>query len=293
MKSLFDASSLVSGITDPPNAICLVRRWSRSIVGLSARSARAVVTASLILCMVGLDFGNLHAQQAPPTPPQHFQLSYADLDQLVAPIALYPDALVAQVLVAATYSPQIVEADRFVQRNVGLPPQELARLVDTQTWDPSVKALTAFPSVLSNLDRNLDWATKLGDAYYNQPQDVMSAVQTMRDRAHAAGTLRSTPQLNVVYQPGDVVIEPVVATAVYVPVYDPWVVFGAPIPVYPAYYYAPVVPVGGVAFVGGIGFSASVFIGPYNSYSWGYAHWGPNWYSTLSSTIGLHIPLTA
>jgi hypothetical protein len=93
--------------------------------------------------------------------------------------------------------------------------------VDAKNWDPSVKALTAFPSVLSNLDRNLEWTSKLGDAYYNQPQDVMSAVQTMRDRAYAAGTLRSTPQLNVVYQPGNVVIQPVVATAVYVPVYDP------------------------------------------------------------------------
>ena len=249
---------------------------SDSVFRFAVKSARMAIAASLIYCMVSLNVGDLYAQGAPP---QNVQHSYAELDQLVAPIALYPDALVAQILIAATYSPQVVEADRFVQHNAGLPPQDLARLVDAQRWDPSVKALTAFPSVLANLDRNLEWTTKLGDAYYNQPQDVMGAVQTMRDRAHAAGTLHSTPQVNVVYQPGNVVIEPVVPTAVYVPVYNPWIVFGAPVPVYPAYVYAPPVAVAGVAVVGGTGFSAAVFVGSYGSYSWGYANWAPNWYS--------------
>jgi hypothetical protein len=233
--------------------------------------------AALIYCIVSLNPAGLYAQN--PTPPRNVQVSFAELDQLVAPIALYPDALVAQILVAATYSPQVVEADRFVQHNAGLPPQEVARLADTQRWDPSVKALTAFPSVLANMDRNLEWTTKLGDAYYNQPQDVMGAVQTMRDRAHKSGALHSTPQVNVVYQPGTVVIQPVVPTVVYVPVYNPWIVFGAPVPVYPTYVYAPPVAVAGVAVYGGVGFSAAVFVGFYGSYSWGYAHWGPNWYS--------------
>ena len=122
-------------------------------------------------------------------------------------------------------------------------------MVDSQPWDPSVKALTAFPSVLANLNRNLDWTSRLGNAYYNQPQDVMNAVQAMRQRAYAAGTLRPTPQVAVVYQPQNIVIQPVNPAVVYVPIYNPWVVYGAPVPVYPAYYYVappPARPAGGV-----------------------------------------------
>src|ERR1700722_9217301 len=158
----------------------------------STFDSRTAIAASLIYCMISLTPGGLFAQNPPP--PRNAQLSVAELDQLGAPIALYPDALVAQILVATTYSPQVVEADRFLQHNADLPPQEVARLADTQKWDPSVKALTAFPSVLANLDRNLEWTTKLGDAYYNQPQDVMSAVQTMRDRAHKSGALHAAGQ---------------------------------------------------------------------------------------------------
>ncbi len=94
-------------------------------------------------------------------------------------------------------------------------------MVDEQPWDPSIKALTVFPSVLLNFDRKLDWTTKLGNAYYNQPQDVMSAIQTMRDRAYAAGTLKTTPQQTVLYQPSSIAIQPVNPPVVYVPVYNP------------------------------------------------------------------------
>lgn len=132
--------------------------------------ARTAIVTLLIFCMIPLGVPDLYAQDAPPPARSAYtQLDYAQMDQLIAPIALYPDALVAQILAAATYSPQIVEADRFVHRNAGVPPQELAQLANEQAWDPSVKALTAFPSVLSNLD----WTTQLGNAYYNQPQDVM------------------------------------------------------------------------------------------------------------------------
>src|SRR5579859_5841262 len=140
--------------------------------------------------------------------PQPTPETSRQLDQLVAPIALYPDSLVAQVLAAATYPSQVVDADRYVQSYRGVPPDQMAQMVDQQPWDPSVKALAAFPSVLSNMDRNLDWTTQLGNAYYNQPQDVMSAVQADRQQAYESGKLRSTPQLNVVYQPADIEIEP-------------------------------------------------------------------------------------
>lgn len=241
--------------------------------------ARAVVACSLICCLCLMETADTGAQAVPIARPQTFQLSYAQLDQLVAPIALYPDALVAQVLAAATYSTQIVEAARFVEQHYGAPPELLAHMVDSQPWDPSVKALTAFPSVLSNLDRNLDWTTRLGNAYYNQPQDVMGAVQRMRQRAYAAGTLRTSPQETVVYQPANIVIQPVNQAVVYVPVYNPWIVYGAPVPVYPAYYVPPPPPhsVAPLVATAAVAFAVGVAVGAFVHYGWGWGHWGCGW----------------
>jgi hypothetical protein len=168
------------------------------------------------------------AQSASETP--------ADLQQLVAPIALYPDALVAQILAASTYPTQIVQADRWLQGRVNLPPEQIAAAVDKESWDPSVKALTAFPSVLANLDQNLSWTTALGEAYFSQPQDVLDSVQVMRRRAEDAGSLSSTPQQTVVTQGPRIVIEPVQPDVCYLPVYDPWLVYGPPIVAYPGYF---------------------------------------------------------
>jgi hypothetical protein len=131
------------------------------------------------------------------TAPPYAQQSPEQLQRLVAPIALYPDSLVAQVLAAATFPEQVVEADRWVQANPDLKGDALGKAVDQQPWDPSVKALTAFPSVLGNMDKNLSWASSLGDAYFNQQSDVMDAVQVMRRRAQAAGDLKTTSQQNV------------------------------------------------------------------------------------------------
>ena len=116
-------------------------------------------------------------------PVQAAQQTPEQLQQLVAPIALYPDALVAQILAAATYPDQVVEADRWLQQHTDLQGQQLGQEVDKQPWDPSGKALVEFPSVLANMDKNLSWTSSLGDAYVNQQQDVMDAVQVMRDRA--------------------------------------------------------------------------------------------------------------
>ncbi|HEX4310306.1 MAG TPA: DUF3300 domain-containing protein [Acidobacteriaceae bacterium] len=207
-------------------------------------------------------------------PPQNWNaLSPDQLNQLVAPIALYPDSLVAQVLGASTYPTQIVEADRFVQSQAGAPPEQIAQMVNGQNWDPSVKALVAFPSVLANMDKNLEWTTNLGNAYYNQPQDVMNAVQGMRQQAYAAGHLQSTPQLDVQYSPGDIVIAPANPAVVYVPYYDPWVMYGF----HPYYaWYAPPPPVGWrVGF--GFGFGVGVAVGVWGGYGWGWGHWGFAW----------------
>ncbi|MHB1672937.1 MAG: DUF3300 domain-containing protein [Acidobacteriaceae bacterium] len=208
--------------------------------------------------------------------PQGQPLSPDELGQMVAPIALYPDALVAQILAASTYPTQVVEADRWVQAQGNVPPEQLAAGANAQNWDPSVKALVAFPSVLAQMDRNIQWMTDLGNAYYNQPDDVMSAVQTMRARAQAAGTLRNTPQQDVSDDGGNIVIVPANPEVVYVPVYNPWGVYGTPIGIYPGYYYGS--PAGVYFGAGlGIGFGIGIGIGMWSHWGWGWHNWGFNW----------------
>src|SRR5713226_10045955 len=130
-------------------------------------------------------------------PPQAAQQSPEQLEQLVAPIALYPDALIAQILAAATYPDQVVEAGRWIEQKKDLQGDQLAQEVDKQSWDPSVKALTQFPAVLANMNQNLAWTSELGDAYVNQQQEVTQAIQTMRERAKQAGNLNTTTQEKV------------------------------------------------------------------------------------------------
>jgi hypothetical protein len=252
-------------------------RMTPRVLAESLFGATRSCVALFLIVMLGLSGDVATYAQAAVPPSEHYgQLSFSDLDQLVAPIALYPDALVAQVLAAATYPNQIVEANLFVEANQPLPPQEKARLADLKSWDPGVKSLTEFPTVLSNMTKNLPWTTQLGNAYYNQPQDVMAAVQRMRERAYQAGTLRSTPQLSVGYQPGYVVIQPVSPSLVYVPVYNPWIVYGAPVPIYPAYTrFAP--PAGAVITAAAIGFTAGVIVSAFAPYNWGCGHWVPSW----------------
>ncbi|MGB8479488.1 MAG: DUF3300 domain-containing protein [Acidobacteriaceae bacterium] len=218
-------------------------------------------------------------QGAPPPDqgvPQGQPLSPEELGQMVAPIALYPDALVAQILAASTYPTQVVEADRWLQSQGNMPPEQLAAAANQQNWDPSVKALVAFPSVLAQMDRNIQWTTDLGNAYYNQPDDVMSAVQTMRVRAQAAGTLHDTPQQVVSDDGGNVIIAPANPEVVYVPVYNPWGVYGAPIGVFPGYYYG---PPAGVYFGSGlaIGFGIGIGVGLWSHWGWGWHSWHPDW----------------
>lgn len=212
------------------------------------------------------------AQQAPQTPTYTPQ-SPDQLQQLVAPIALYPDSLVASILPAATFPEQVVEADRWLQGHPGLTGAALAQAVNQEPWDASVKALTAFPAVLGNMDKNLTWTSSLGDAYYNQPQDVMAAIQTLRQRAEAAGNLKSTPQQDVATEDSDIEIEPTQPDVVYVPEYDPWVVYGFPIAPWPWWYDYPGVWFGGPYLSFGIGIPIGFFVG----FPWGWHHWGCDW----------------
>jgi uncharacterized membrane protein YgcG len=216
-----------------------------------------------------------HADQitAQPTSPATRQ-SAEQLQQLVAPIALYPDALVAQVLAASTYPTEIVEADRWMQQHPDLKGQALAQAVDQQPWDPSVKALAQFPSVLANLDKNLSWTSALGEAYVNQPQDVLNAVQTMRQRAVQAGNLQSNAQQTVTTQGQTIIVQPADPGFVYVPAYDPWLVYGAPVVAYPWWVTVPGVYVDGP----GIYFGAGFGIGFFGGFGWGWPAWGFDWH---------------
>jgi len=212
------------------------------------------------------------SNQQQPAPVVH--RSPQELQQLVAPLALYPDALVAQILAAATYPTQIVEADRWMQGHSKLKGEELGKEVDKQDWDPSVKALAQFPSVLENMDKNLSWTSSLGEAYVNQPDDVTNAVQTLRQDAEKNGHLKSNEQEKVTTQGSTVVIEPANPQVVYVPAYDPWLVYGAPIVAFPGWYPVPGIFWGGVGLSFGIGFG----IGFFGGFGWGWGHWGYDWH---------------
>jgi hypothetical protein len=168
------------------------------------------------------------------------QYSQEQLDQMLAPIALYPDPLIAQILVASAYPLEIVEAHRWLQdpANAALKDGALQAVLDKQTWDPSVKALVSVPQVLGALNNNLKWTESLGNAILAQQQDVMDSVQRLRQMAQAAGSLKSTPQQTVTDEGSDVYIQPAAANTIYVPYYNPAVVYGSwPYADYPPYYF--------------------------------------------------------
>jgi hypothetical protein len=241
------------------------------------------------------------AQQAPattsatPTPDQ--------LYQLVAPIALFPDNLVAQVLAGSTYPDQITAANAWLQQNSSLKGDQLMQAVDQQSWDVSVKGLTQFPDVLNQMATSLSWTSALGDAYYNMPQDVMNALQVMRQRAQQAGNLKSNSQQNVTVEnqappatpsptssaapppvivqapPQTIVIQPAQPTVVYVPAYNPTVVYGAPVPVYPGYSAGTVAAASIISF--GVGIAVGAAIANNNHCcGWGWNSWGCGWHSS-------------
>jgi len=210
-----------------------------------------------------------------PAPVPYTQQGPEQLQQLVAPIALYPDSLVAQILAASTFPEQVVEADRWVQAHPDLKGTDLGNAVDQQPWDPSIKALTAFPSVLGNMDKNLSWTSSLGDAYYNQQKEVMDAVQVMRRKAQDAGNLKSTPQQTVTDQDSDIEIAPADPDVVYVPAYDPWLVYGYPVAAWPGWYPYPGIWFGGPYLSFGLGFG----IGWWGGFGWGWGHWGFDWHN--------------
>ena len=191
--------------------------------------------------------------QGAPVAPQP-TYSPQQLDELLAPIALYPDQLVGQVLMASTYPLEVVEASRWRQdsANANLQGDQLAAALEQQSWDPSVKSLVQFPQVLSMMDQNLQWTEQLGDAFLAQQSDVSNSVQNLRQRAQTAGHLQSTPQQTVAGGSGrDRHPASAQPDVVYVPTYNPQVVYGSwAYPDYPPYYFAP--PPGYLLFAPGM-----------------------------------------
>jgi hypothetical protein len=214
--------------------------------------------------------------------PTQAPLSAQQLEQLVAPIAIYPDQLLAQILTASTYPAQITAANQMVRQMNGAAPEQIAQAANAQTaWDPSVKALTAFPQVLQTLDSNLQWTSALGNAYYNQPQDVMQTVQALRERAQQSGNLQSTPQEQVVQQPNYIQIQPTSPDYVYVPSYNPWYAYGAPIAPYPSFEFGN----SGLYIGGGIDYGLRFAMQPFYGYGFGWGGWGLDW---MGSAVMFH-----
>jgi uncharacterized membrane protein YgcG len=245
---------------------------------------------SVVLCLALIAFTTpveadamfFQDQQAAPAsaapsdyPGQGAPMTAAELQGLVAPIALYPDALVAQILSASTFPDQVAVADNWLQQNKSLTGSALMNAVNGQSWDPSVKALTQFPSVLNQMAQSLAWTSQLGEAYHNQQADVMAAVQTLRAQAKAAGNLKSGSQITVVQQsPQTIVIQPTNPQIVYVPAYNPAVVYGTP-------YVTPGYSTGALVATGLLSFGAGIAVGAMMSggcCGWGWSSWNCNWH---------------
>ena len=273
----------------------------------NCRQALSVVLSfSVTLSVIGLDGckksepaqTQSNQGQAPAT--QYAAPTADQLYQLVAPIALFPDNLVAQVLAASTYPNEISAAYTWLQQNSSLKGQQLLQAANEQDWDPSVKGLTQFPDVLNQMATNLSWTSALGDAYFNVPQSVMNAIQVMRQRAYQSGNLKNTQQQNVTVQnqaPGSapaptpeaaapapqvtvvqppaqtIIIQPSQPDVVYVPTYNPTVVYGAPVPVYPGYSTGDMVATSLISFGVGIAVGAAISGGG----GWGWNSWGCGW----------------
>ncbi len=213
--------------------------------------------------------------QQPAAPPVFKQ---EELDQILAPIALYPDSLVAQILMASTFPLEVVQAARFAKQNASLKGEALTKALESQNWDPSVKSLVNFPQVLTMMNDKLDWTQKLGEAFLAQQKPVMDTIQSLRAKAQAAGNLKTTKEQTVIVEQKIIKIEPASPQVIYVPTYNPTEVYGAwAYPAYPPYYYY---PPGYVATTTAFAFASGVALGA----AWGYA-WGNTNYNSGNVNI--------
>lgn len=253
------------------------------------RCRRALVALAIILAT---PLGAAAQGTGTPAPqPDQSLLKPEQLDALVAPIALYPDALLANVLAASTYPLEVVEADRWVKEHKTLKGDQLKSQLDKQSWDDSIKALTGTASVLAMMSDKLDWTKSLGDAVLAQQPDVMDAIQRLRAKAQANNKLVSTKQQKVSVQTQDnrqvIVIEPTDPDTMYIPYYDPAVVYGDwPYADYPPYYFGYPSYIGAAVIGAGLAFGAGYALGRWGNYWGGRVNWGGNnFFINRSSTI--------
>ena len=225
---------------------------------------KTVFTLILILAVAALLALPLQSLAAEGSDASQKKLSKEELAQLLAPIALYPDDLVSQILMASTYPLEIVQADRWVKSHKQSAGDVLAKQLEKEPWDPSVKSLVNFPSVLAKMSEKLDLTTKIGDAFLSQQKDVMDTIQMLRKKAYDAGNLKTTKEQKVVVEKEIIIIQPANPQVVYVPTYSSTVVYGVWMyPSYPPQYYYPPPPPAAPPYY----FAAGVAVGV----AWGYA----------------------
>ncbi len=239
---------------------------------------RAIRCTASIALSVLLTSPPVFSDVSPPaSEPSKPPLTQEELDQVAAPIALYPDSLLTQVLMASTYPLEVVEAERWTEQNKSLTGDALVSELEKQSWDPSVKSLINFPQTLDMMNTKLDWTIKLGDAFIGQQQQVMDAIQNLREKAQTQGNLKTNDQQKVTTEAAPsgesqvIVIEPANPQVIYVPTYDPVVVYGPwPYPSYPPYYYY---PPGYVAGATAVSFGVGLAVGMAWGYAWGHCGW--------------------
>src|SRR6185295_13170317 len=246
----------------------------------SRRLMQPVVAIFCTLALIGPT--PLLARPAPTTPVEDdtaVKIPAEQLDSLVAPIALYPDNLLSQTLVATTYPLEIIQLQQWLEKNQNLAKDQkkLAEAVKKQPWDPSIQAMAPLPDVVKRLSDDIQWTTDLGNAFLAQQSDVMDAVQRMRAKAQGTGALADNQQQNVetqtVASKQVIVIEQSNPEVIYVPSYNPTVVYGAPVYPYPPIYYPPY-PTGGVIAASAISFGVGLAMGAAWGGGWG---WGAGW----------------
>ena len=193
-----------------------------------------------------------------------------ELEQILAPIALHPDSLVTQILMAATYPLEVVQAERWIKQNASLKGEALTAALEKQQWDPSVKSLVNFPQVVTMMSEQLEWTQRVGDAFLADQKQVLDTIQSLRAKAQASGNLQTTNEQTIIVEEKIIKIEPANPQVVYVPTYNPTVVYGGwPYPAYPPYTYYPP----GYVASSAMWFGAGMAMGAAWGYAWGNANW--------------------
>ena len=252
---------------------------------MSGKSFRMQVVSLVTAALLAFPLPAMTASGGASSPQQGAasgkKVTQEELAQLLAPIALYPDELVVQILMASTYPLEVVQANRWAKGHKQSAGDVLAKELEKENWDPSVKSMVNFPTVLSAMSEKLDVTTKIGDAFLSQQKDVMDTIQMLRKKAQAAGNLKTTKEQKVIVEKETIIIQPANPQVIYVPSYSPTVVYGVwAYPAYPPSYYYPPPPPAAPAY----SFAAGVAVGA----AWGYAWGNANWHGSGNNSVNIN-----